>query len=103
MERRHLQNVDVSWGHEPALSSSADWQSAVSQIGNLRPLDLTGALPTASRRNSRLPTRATSQLMGSLHRRGVFIRPYFQLSNRFANKLAGWKIVGFRQPGHATP
>src|SRR3989442_12520936 len=42
--------------HEPG---SADCQSAVSRIGNPRPL------PTASRRNSRLPTCATSRFMES--------------------------------------
>jgi len=41
------------------LKRSADWQSAVSQVGNLRGAD---GLPTASRRYSRLPVCATVRL-----------------------------------------
>src|ERR1041385_170692 len=45
----------------PAQRGGAARQSAVSQIGNLRPLDPTAVLPTASRRNSRLPTCVTPE------------------------------------------
>ncbi len=47
----------AQWNHEPARS--ADRQSAVSRIGNPQTLPVASTLPTASRRNSRLPTCAT--------------------------------------------
>src|ERR1051325_7409000 len=54
--RRRLALPAQSKGLVAALA-----RCTVSQVGNLRPLDDTGALPIATRRNSRLPTCATVQ------------------------------------------
>ena len=71
----HLQEFDASRGHERTRPGRADWQFAVSQIGNLQPLDVTDALPTVSRPNSRLATCATSLFVEIFERLGPD-RPY---------------------------
>jgi hypothetical protein len=51
--------ADAPCADEPASFCSADWQSAVSRIGNPQAPLVPNAPPTASRRHGRLPTCAT--------------------------------------------
>ena len=98
--------ADLLTSHEPASRCSADWQSAVSRIGNPQTPLVPNAPPTASRRHSRLPTCATGQrFMESRHGRESRFRPSsfgFRISDfitgnysvfKYSTKSFNWSLV----------